>query len=455
MINLIKRENLNLSILETDFEVFADIANSFSDDALKKECLIDLDDFTIPDYFKNKMTLVVQSNGMLLGYAIVVFDGKNDSIFVRIDKILVFNEFKNKNMEAFLLEGVIYIAGEVGARNVICESNENDEMYVIYSQMGFRKIDVKENNLILAVYVATTVNLKRLNEKFRDIPDDYVDYKSLKLTNKIAEGRTGTIYLTSDNQILKMFKTTSFTYIKDREETLKELRKLDINEVVIPKKLVYYNGVFVGYIMDYLPDGKSLSDIEKEGCSFEDKIDKIRKLETIMQKIHDKSIYICDLNADNILFDKDGNIRIIDCDAFVIKPNVINTNVDNKFIDPYNKIVGEKSDLYAFAITVLEFLLDTNIDKDMNYNDIKKLYSKNRSKLPVSFKSYFEDTFDNRKRQYLSDAYEKYVNEMYLVSDNITKEIEKQEGGNVSIIILSLIAISIAVIGYIAIKYGR
>ena len=30
MINLVKKENLNLGILETDFDVFADIVNTFS-----------------------------------------------------------------------------------------------------------------------------------------------------------------------------------------------------------------------------------------------------------------------------------------------------------------------------------------------------------------------------------------------------------------------------------------
>lgn len=455
MINLVKTNNLNLAILETDFDVFADIANSFSDIGLKKECLIDLDDYAIPEYFKDKMTLVVQSNDMLLGYAIINFNNKNNSITVNIDKLDVFDEFKNKNMEAFLVEGIIYIAGEVGARNATVEINEQDVMYMIYSQMGFRKFDVTSNGVVLSANVATTVELRKLNDKFRDVPSDYVDYKSLKLTNKISEGRTGTIYLTSDNQILKMFKTTSFTYIKDREETLKALLNIDVEEVVKPKNLVYYNGVFVGYTMDYLPDGKSLYDIEKEKCSFEEKIDRIKKIEEVMQKLHNKKIYICDLNAENIFFDKDDNVKLIDCDAFVIKKNVINTNVDDKFVDPFNKIVSENSDLYAFAITILELLLNIRFKKEDKYQDIRKIYEKNKSKLPVSFKSYFDSVFNGKQRQYLSEGYEKYVNEMYSVEKEVTKQDIEQKGGNVSVIILSLIALAIAIIGFIALKYGR
>ena len=132
MINLINKENLNLGILETDFEVYADIVNTFTSDTLKKDCLYDLDDYVIPEYFRDKITIVVESNDMLIGYATFEFKNKNDNINVYIKKLFVLPEFKNKNMEAFLVEGIIYIAGEVNARNVIANVLEHDEemMYI-------------------------------------------------------------------------------------------------------------------------------------------------------------------------------------------------------------------------------------------------------------------------------------------------------------------------------------
>ena len=101
MINLINKENLNLGILETDFEVYADIVNTFTSDTLKKDCLYDLDDYVIPEYFRDKITIVVESNDMLIGYATFEFKNKNDNINVYIKKLFVLPEFKNKNMEAF------------------------------------------------------------------------------------------------------------------------------------------------------------------------------------------------------------------------------------------------------------------------------------------------------------------------------------------------------------------
>ena len=64
--------------------------------------------------------------------------------------------------------------------------------------------------------------------------------------------------MTQDGRILKMFTSTSFTYIKDREETLRYLKNIDVDEIVKPKHLVYYDGVFVGYIMECLPEGEAL-----------------------------------------------------------------------------------------------------------------------------------------------------------------------------------------------------
>ena len=248
-----------------------------------------------------------------------------------------------------------------------------------------------------------------------------------------------------------MFKSTSFTYIKDREETLKFIKTLDIPEIVKPKHLVYYDGVFVGYIMEYLPEGEALWD-KSEQYSFEEKIDKIKAIEKVMKKLHDKKIYICDLNPDNIFFDKSGNVKLIDCDAFVVKDNVINNEVVSKYRDPLNKIVSEKTDLYAFAITTLQLLIDKKIPDDATFADIEKIYNKNKNKLPVSFKNYYDTIFKGKDRYYLTDSYERYLNDIYNSEDD---DSSNKRSGKISVIILSFIMIVIAVIGYFVFKMSR
>lgn len=449
MINLVKKENLNLGILETDFDVFADIVNTFSSEESKKECLLDLDDYIIPEYFRNKITLVIQTNGMLIGYATFEFKNNNNISQVEISKLYVLDNFKNKNMETLLVEGVIYIASEVGSRNVLVTVDEHASFLLnIYQSLGFYEVGINEDGNLLSANVSSISRIRMLNDKFRDILPDSIDYKSLKLVKKIASGRSGNIYLTQDGRILKMFKSTSFTYIKDREETLKFIKKLDVDEIVKPKHLVYYDGIFVGYIMEYLPEGEALWD-NSEKYSFEEKIDKIKEIEKVMKKLHEKHVFICDLNPDNIFFDKKGNVRLIDCDSFVIKNNVINNEVENKYKDPLNKIVSEKTDLYAFAITTLQLLIDKKIPNDANFNEIEKIYNKNKNKLPVSFKNYYDHIFKGKDRYYLTDSYEKYLNDMY--NDTSLLD-ENKRSGKISVIILSFIMVVIAVIGYFVFK---
>lgn len=453
MINLVKKENLNVGILETDFDVFSDIVNTFSSENIKRDCLADIDDYIVPEYFKNKLTIVIQTNDMLIGYASFEFKTTNNSSTVEINKLYVLDEFKNKNMESLLVEAVIYVAGEVGSRCVTVTIDEHDSaMYNIYHSIGFYEVGINEEGSVLSLNVSSAVVTRGLNDKFRDIPKDSVNYKDLKLVKKIASGRSGNIYLTQDGRILKMFTSTSFTYIKDREETLRYLKDIDVKEIVKPKHLVYYDGVFVGYIMEYLPDGISLSK-NTEKYSFEEKIEIIKKIEEVMKKLHKKKIYICDLNLDNIFLDKNGNVRLIDCDSFVIKKNVVNNEVDLKYQDGIYKIVSDKTDLYAFAVTSLELLIDERINNDATSSDVERVYNKNKGKLPVSFKNYFESIFKTRDRFYLSDSYEKYLSSMYDENDDAGFPITKS--GKISVIILSVIIVVIAIIGYVVFKFGR
>lgn len=452
MINLVKKENLNLGILETDFDIFADIVNTFSSENLKKDCLLDIDDYVVPEYFRNKITIVIQTNGMLIGYTTFEFKNNNNSSQVEINKLYVLDEFKNKNMEYLLVEAVIYVAGEVGSRNVIVTVDEHDASLLnIYKGLGFYEVGINEDGSLLSVSVTSAVATRRLNDKFRDIPEDSVDYKTLKLVKKIASGRSGNIYLTQDGRILKMFTSTSFTYIKDREETLRYIKDLDMEEIVKPKHLVYYDGVFVGYIMEYLPEGEALWN-KSSSYSFEEKIEKIKAIEDVMKKLHEKHIYICDLNPDNIFFDKEGKVKLIDCDAFVIKKNVVNDEVDKKYQDPVYKIVSEKTDLYAFAITSLQLLIDEKIDNNASFSDIEKIYNKNKNKLPVSFKNYYDNIFKTRDRYYLSESYERYLESMYETDE--TGQAHDKKSGKISVIILSAIIVVIAIIGYLVFKFS-
>ena len=85
--------------------------------------------------------------------------------------------------------------------------------------------------------------------------------------------------------------------------------------------------------------------------------------------------------------------------------------------------------------------------------DVEKIYNKNKGKLPVSFKNYFESIFKTKDRFYLSDSYEKYLSNMYDDTDDSSLPITKS--GKISVIILSIMIVVIAIVGYVLFKCGR
>ena len=69
--------------------------------------------------------------------------------------------------------------------------------------------------------------------------------------------------------------------------------------------------------------------------------------------------------------------------------------------------------------------------------------------MPVSFKTYFEYIFKGKERYYLTESYEKYLNEIYSNEDSSDDNTKK---GNISVIILSVIMLVIAIVGYFVFK---
>ena len=94
------------------------------------------------------------------------------------------------------------------------------------------------------------------------------------------------------------------------------------------------------------------------------------------------------------------------------------------------------------------------IDDDANINEIEKIYNKHKSKIPVSFKNYFESIFSGKERYYLTDSYEKYIDELY-TDDNSTNQTVENKSGKISVIILSIIMLVIAIVGYLVFKKMR
>ena len=183
------------------------------------------------------------------------------------------------------------------------------------------------------------------------------------LSNPIAEGGEGIIYKYR-NQILKIFKPAV-----DLSEKLAKLEIL-INtpnlpsSAITPKEIVYSAaGDFIGYIMN------DLSDIDEFGSltnrktlkSYGLKISGLTKmlvsLRNTIKQLHDKNIFIGDLNDSNVVFNSNFDTFILDTDSWSVGAYPCTVAMES-FKDP--KLIGtkfsEKTDAYAFAILVFKTL---------------------------------------------------------------------------------------------------
>lgn len=444
MITLINKNNIKLGILENDINLYKEILLIAPDTFDKKPMFEEIEKGIIPSCYKNKVIVTLLSTTSLIGYIIFEIKNSNDNLvsnYINIVETKVNSEFDKNQMEILLNESVIYIGNEIGIKKIEILVEKESNMIDFYKNFGFHEYGSMENKIVMSASIQSLAIQRKVLPKFRQIDPSSIDYKSLVIIKKISTGRSADLYLTSNNEALKMFTSTSFTFLKDREETLKELKKLDIKEVIKPKQLVYFDGSFVGYIMEYVPVGDSIVKLKDNKYNFEEKIEIIKKIEDVMRKLHNKNIYICDLNPDNIYVDDKSDIRLIDCDSFVIKDNVLNDKISYQYRDPINKYVSKETDMYAFALTALQILVGIDIDEKITQEELILAYEKSKPNLPLSIKTYYDKTFKEKQRLYLSDAYEKYVEELYKPND-----LNKEKKGKVGIIVLSILTIITGII---------
>ena len=159
--------------------------------------------------------------------------------------------------------------------------------------------------------------------------------------------------------------------------------EISINELVIPDCLVSINSTIVGYAMDLI-DGFNLSSIiYNSKITIDEKIDILKKFGLVLRKMENvrkytsiQDFYIGDIHEENIMVDKNGNVRIIDLDSCKIlnnlasptrylqslkRKNIINQKYTIDSINPDIITPSEQTDYYCFIILLLNTLYQGNI----------------------------------------------------------------------------------------------
>lgn len=207
---------------------------------------------------------------------------------------------------------------------------------------------------------------------------------------------------------------------------------IDIDELVMPEKLVAVDDQIVGFTMPYI-ENTNLSDILKDNSiSNKIKIDYLKEIGSILNKMKKvrehgeiKDFYLNDLHEANFVLNHNTNkINVVDMDSCKIngnKPFVAKyltpcspiSDMNNKYIIndefkyPGYIVANENSDLFCYNVMILNYLYKdtiTKLNKEEYYTYLQYLMDIDFPfDLVTSFSKIYEYTDNVNSMEYLEE----------------------------------------------------
>lgn len=188
-----------------------------------------------------------------------------------------------------------------------------------------------------------------------------------------------------DNEVYKIYfdkldlAMQNIKIIKALNNHKSELK--NIQEIVLPNKLLTHNENIVGFTMPYI------NGIQLEQLLNDKNVDKntikhfFLELLNIINKTKKLSFQFSfyDLHEKNVIIDKKGKINIIDCDGFSIENIQINNNNDTLYGKYLNNLYTTKDinciDYISLLSMILNYILKSN--NSYHYSPIEYLKDRN------------------------------------------------------------------------------
>ena len=164
--------------------------------------------------------------------------------------------------------------------------------------------------------------------------------EKIRQLTPITEGGEGYIY-EFGNDILKIYKPCVDIAAKEKKVAMLIDKPLP-KEAIKPITAVYdNNNKFIGYIMPKAVGEEvrvltSKKYLKANGITTKDILEILVKIKDTVRDIHSAGVCIGDLNDQNILFDKTGNVYFIDCDSWSVEDEKCEVCMD-LFKDPLMK----------------------------------------------------------------------------------------------------------------------
>ncbi len=181
----------------------------------------------------------------------------------------------------------------------------------------------------------------------------------------LAEGGEGLIYEYHE-QVVKIYKPSVNLRSKQNKVQLliqRALSGLLPGEAVCPREVVTdRSGAFIGFSMNRV-EGEEIKKLANRkflaanNITMKEILSVLVKLQDIIRQLHRSQIYIGDLNDQNILFDEQFNLYLIDCDSWSVENERCEVAMD-LFCDPllHANDFDAGTDTYSFAVLAWKLL---------------------------------------------------------------------------------------------------
>lgn len=160
---------------------------------------------------------------------------------------------------------------------------------------------------------------------------DYVfspRYGYLKLDkSKAFSGGEGICYRTYNGLFCKLYFKKHITYVNYKKLQAMVEKGCSIPYIAWPLDILYYRNQFVGYVMEELPDTRSVDELRDDGFSGFRILDRfiiVRNFLKIIEYLHGRDILVGDMKLDNILVKNNCDVHLIDAGSFQVEDYACN-----------------------------------------------------------------------------------------------------------------------------------
>ncbi len=139
-----------------------------------------------------------------------------------------------------------------------------------------------------------------------------------------------------------------------RERTVRELGNYSNSFCCLPSGILYNeNDEFIGLSMKYLKKYRNSDKIIFGDLSYKEKLLVARNVASAIEKMINDGILYWDVHFDNILYDMDGNIKVIDMDSVRFKSDYKPGGFESRTYDSY-RLATEVILSYISKMNIME-----------------------------------------------------------------------------------------------------